>query len=118
MWCLSFFAMLLPNRAQVSLDHLASYLLLMVAGSVCKDWSSMGKGAGFTGQWVVLCALLIALCARLQPVLLVHECTLRFPHQVFDQLLGKTHRDYHADMSPLQFGVPVRRGRAYDAVAT
>ena len=104
------------THAQVSLDQLKSHHLIMVAGSVCKDWSSVGKQEGFTGKWVTLCALMIALCKRLQPLVLFHECTLRFPHNVFEKLLGKTHDDFHAAMTPVDFGAPVKRGRSYDAV--
>ena len=107
----------LRDSVQVPLDNLRDNFLCMVAGSVCKDWSTMGKGEGFTGKWVILAGIMLALCRRLQPLILFHECTLRFPHKVFDALLGKTHQDFHSAIAPTDFGAPVRRGRSYDAVA-
>ena len=91
--------------------------LWMMCGSVCKDWSSMGKQEGFTGQWTLLCATMFALARRLQPKLLVHECAIRFPHTIIEKIIGKTHVDYHAALCPTNFGAPVKRSRSYDAVA-
>eukprot|EP00435_Cladocopium_sp_Y103_P065316 s1023_g27.t1 len=101
----------------VSLDSLGDPYLVLVAGSVCKDWSSMGKGEGFCGKWVLLAALMMALCLHLQPLVFFHECTIRFPFDVFAKILGKTHLPYHTAITPTEFGAPVQRKRSYDAVA-
>lgn len=89
--------------------------LMVVAGSVCKDFSSMGKGDGFLGQYVTLCAIFIALCRKTQPTLIVHERTPRFPFSVFTDLLPNF-TDHHSVLNAHQFGVPVQRNRAWDAI--
>lgn len=76
----------------------------------------MGKGEGFCGRWVLLCAIFLALCRRLQPIIVYHECTVRFPSGIFDKILCN-HEDYHAPMTPRDFGAPVNRARSYDAMA-
>ena len=89
--------------------------MVIIAGSVCKDFSSMGKGAGFLGQYVILCAIFISLCYVTKPALVIHECTPRFPFQIFEQTLG-TYTDYHTLLNAADFGVPVQRNRAWDAI--
>lgn len=101
---------------QVKIADLAREpFLILVAGSVCKDFSSMGKGDGFMGQYVTLCAIFIALCRKTSPTLVVHECTPRFPFKVFKELLPR-YVDHHSILNAHQFGVPVQRNRAWDAI--
>lgn len=89
--------------------------LWIVAGSVCKDWSSMGSQQGFTGAYVTLCAIMLAVTKRLQPLCLVHECTRLFPFSVFETVLTN-HVDHHMILECQNFGAPVKRGRAYDVI--
>ena len=89
--------------------------MVIIAGSVCKDFSSMGKGAGFLGQYVILCAIFISLCYVTKPALVIHECTPRFPFQIFEQTLG-TYTEYHTLLNAADFGVPVQRNRGWDAI--
>lgn len=77
----------------------------------------MGKGEGFCGKWVLLAALMLALCLRLQPLVFFHECTIRFPFEMLSQILGKTYCGFHAAITPTEFGAPVQRKRSYDAIA-
>ena len=57
-------------------------LLVLIAGSVCKDWSTMGRQAGFAGSHTALCAIMLAVAKHLDVDLLLHECTQRFPNRV------------------------------------
>ena len=77
----------------------------------------MGKGAGFLGQYVILCAIFISLCYKTKPVLVVHECTPRFPFGIFQETLA-TSTDFHSLLNAADFGVPVQRNRAWDAVVS
>ena len=89
----------------------------MMCGSVCKDFSSMGKQAGLSGQWVLLSGIMLALVKKVKPLMLLHECTRTYPFELFEQLLpGYT--DFHAILDPVEFGAPVKRSRSYDAVVT
>ena len=112
--------MIALSLPQVSMDLLGRGVLdgwlIMVCGSVCKDFSSMGKGEGLTGQWVFLTAIMISLCITLQPTILFHECTSRFPFHVFSELLGTNFKDHHCVLTPVSFGAPVQRTRSYDAI--
>lgn len=75
----------------------------------------MGKQKGFTGEWVTLCALMLALAKRVKPMCLFHECTKLFPFEVLQMALAG-YTDHHVLSDPSTMGVPVRRCRSYDAV--
>ena len=134
----------------MALDELMSdahenKLLVIMAGSVCKDsgdssvkmgwvlclwgdvtvwwsvypdaqdWSSMGRQEGFCGNYGILAAVMLALTSRLKASLLIHECTRLFPYSVFEKILSG-YRDYHQILECAQFGAPVKRSRSYDVV--
>ncbi|CAK9053122.1 unnamed protein product [Durusdinium trenchii] len=88
---------------------------MMVAGSVCKDWSSMGKSQQWLGQYAILCAIFIALTRHLQCSLVIHECTARFDYKLLQDLMPD-HQDFHTVLSPTNFGCPVSRTRSYDVL--
>ena len=88
---------------------------MIVAGSVCKDFSSMGKGEGFLGNYVTLCAVFLTLCKICKPALVIHECTPRFPFKIFEETLSK-YTDHHSILNAQNFGVPVSRNRSWDAL--
>ena len=75
----------------------------------------MGKGQGWLGSHAILCAIFISLCKFLQPALVVHECTTRFPHKVFGEQL-KNYKDFHHLVNAYYFGIPVQRRRVYDCL--
>ncbi|CAJ1330120.1 unnamed protein product [Effrenium voratum] len=75
----------------------------------------MGSQQGFTGAYVTLCAIMLAVTKRLQPLCLVHECTRLFPFSVFETVLTN-HVDHHMILECQNFGAPVKRGRAYDVI--
>lgn len=108
----------LRDCLEVPLDSFKSDFLVMICGSICKDWSSMGKGEGFCGQWVLLAAIMISLVKRLSPAVFYHECTIRFPWKIFDSMLSETHKTYHSSLTPRMFGAPVQRSRSYECVVT
>ena len=90
--------------------------LTMVAGSVCKDWSSMGKNQQWLGQHAMLCAIFIALTRTWAPALCIHECTPRFDYKMLHSLLRPEHEGFHQILSPSANGCPVQRTRAYDCL--
>lgn len=87
----------------------------LVAGSVCKDYSTMGKQLGLNGQYVLIAAIMMAVVAFLTPSVFMHECTRRFPNEVFTDIL-KDFQDFPAILNCPSFGCPVKRSRAYDLV--
>lgn len=99
--------------------HLASLAreshLMIVAGSVCKDFSTLGARKGFLGQYVLLCGIFIALCVRIKPCLAVHECTAKFPYDIFREILSD-YEDHHTLINSSLLGMPVQRNRAWDAI--
>lgn len=105
----------------IDLDELAELFKtrevfrLFCCGSVCKDWSTMGNQKGFNGTYVLLCAIMFALVERVKPKALLHECTERFPADIFEQVLNE-YTDNHTIMQCANFGAPVKRTRAYDFV--
>lgn len=107
----------LQIAVQVKLTELAGPgdILMMVAGSVCKDWSSMGKSQQWLGQYAILCAIFIALTRHLQCSLVIHECTARFDYKLLQDLMPG-HQDFHTVLSPTNFGCPVSRTRSYDVL--
>ena len=102
--------------SQVQLASLAREShLMIVAGSVCKDFSTMGARKGFLGQYVLLCGIFIALCVRTTPCLVVHECTAKFPYDIFDEILSN-YEDHHILLNSSLLGLPVQRNRSWDAI--
>ena len=105
----------------IDLDALAQLIAMpdmfsiFCCGSVCKDWSTMGQQKGFNGTYVLLCAIMFALVKQMRPKALLHECTERFPADIFEQVLME-YADNHTIMQCTNFGAPVKRTRAYDFV--
>lgn len=101
---------------QVTMSQLANEeKLILIAGSVCKDWSTMGKQKGFNGNFTMLCAVMLAICRRVRPLVFIHECTRLFPFHILEKAL-KGSTDHHLILDPPNHGAPVRRSRSYDAV--
>ena len=100
---------------QVKMTQLASEKIILIAGSVCKDWSTMGKQNGFNGNFTMLCAVMLAICRRVRPIVFIHECTRLFPYHILEKAL-KGSTDHHLILDPPNHGAPVRRSRSYDAV--
>eukprot|EP00434_Breviolum_minutum_P036140 symbB.v1.2.032011.t1/scaffold3771.1/size50609/2 len=99
----------------VKMTQLASEKIILIAGSVCKDWSTMGKQNGFNGNFTMLCAVMLAICRRVRPIVFIHECTRLFPYHILEKAL-KGSTDHHLILDPPNHGAPVRRSRSYDAV--
>ena len=100
---------------QVKMTQLASEKIILIAGSVCKDWSTMGKQNGFNGNFTMLCAVMLAIWRRVRPIVFIHECTRLFPYHILEKAL-KGSTDHHLILDPPNHGAPVRRSRSYDAV--
>eukprot|EP00438_Fugacium_kawagutii_P013150 Skav233654 [mRNA] locus=scaffold2779:909491:910581:+ [translate_table: standard] len=93
----------------------AEHFAMFICGSVCKDYSTMGLQKGLNGTYVLLAAIMLAMIKKLRPAALLHECTVRFPAQLFEEVLNE-YVDHHAELQCKNFGAPVRRARAYDLV--
>lgn len=57
--------------------------LTLVAGSTCKDWSSMGSQKGFFGPSTIAFIIMACLVRRVRPAVFLHECTRTFKWQIF-----------------------------------
>ena len=101
---------------------LLSEKMLVMAGSVCKDWSSMNQGRKeLLGSYVLPFAISLALVRFIQPMAFLHECTRMFKPGLFEDTfvndkpdkfgLGYTLTSWLLD--PQDFGFPVRRSRVY-----
>ncbi|CAE7210122.1 unnamed protein product [Symbiodinium sp. CCMP2592] len=108
-------AVMAESSDVVNLRDLASGLLVLVAGSTCRDWSSMGSRKGFLGDSVLAFAILLAIVRSTRPALFLHECTASFKWAIFAKLLpGYDIAQHYTE--PLDFGFPVRRHRSYTAL--
>lgn len=96
-------------------DECRSGVSFLVAGSVCKDYSTMGKQLGLNGQYVMIAAIMMTVVAFLTPSVFMHECTRRFPNEIFTDIL-KEFVDFPVILNCPNFGCPVKRSRAYDLV--
>ena len=90
--------------------------LIIVAGSVCKDWSTMNHvRETLTGKYVLPFSIMLGLVRRLQPMMFLHECVRSFRPSLLSRFLP-TFTLQHALLEPTFFGFPVKRGRAYSAL--
>ena len=90
--------------------------LFVIAGSVCKDWSTMNQSRQqLTGQFILPFALMLGLIRLLNPMLFLHECTRLFRPQILGRHLP-LHTIMHTTLEPTDLGFPVRRGRSYSAL--
>ena len=90
--------------------------LILVAGSVCKDWSSMNQGREqLMGNYILPFGIMLGLARRLSPMLFLHECTKLFQPRVLANFLSD-HCLHHTLLDPTDFGFPVKRGRSYSAL--
>ena len=87
-----------------------------MAGSVCKDWSSVGNQQGLLGPYVIPFACLLGIIIEVQPWLFLHENTRNFRSKLFDVVL-ESYENHHCSMCPPEFGCPSMRTRSYDAQA-
>ena len=90
--------------------------LLLIAGSVCKDWSSMNAiRAQLLGKFVEPFGAMVALAKILRPKIFVHECTRMFDWTTLEENLPE-HNLHSMILDPTMFGMPVKRGRSYCAL--
>ena len=90
--------------------------LFVIAGSVCKDWSTMNKSRQqLTGQFILPFALMLGLIRVPNPILFLHECTRLFRPKILSRHLP-SYSLMHTTMEPTDLGFPVRRGRSYSAL--
>ena len=90
--------------------------LLIMAGSVCKDWSYMNQNRQeLVGKYILPFAVMLSLCLRLSPAVFFHECTAAFKPDLLARYLPR-HQIMHTILDPVDFGFPVKRGRSYSAL--
>lgn len=103
-------------ESSFKLSTLQSQDLVLVAGSVCKDWSSMNSNRSqLLGRFVLPFATMVGLARFLNPKLFVHECTRQFDTTTLAANMPQ-HRIHTTLLEPRTFGLPVRRGRSYCAL--
>lgn len=90
--------------------------MVFMAGSVCKDFSSMNQGRQeLLGSYILPFAVSLALVRYLNPMVFWHECTRLFKPKVFEATLPMFSRTSWL-LDPQDFGFPVRRSRVYTAL--
>ncbi len=90
--------------------------MAMMAGSVCKDFSSMNQGRQeLLGSYILPFAVSLAFVRWLQPMVFWHECTRLFKPKVFEYSLPTYSRSSWL-LDPQDFGFPVRRSRVYTSL--
>ena len=94
----------------------SSGIKMLVAGSTCTAWSSMGKGRRMCDETMVPFMILCFLVRDLQPHFLAHECTSMFDAELFLKYVGGPYRVQSTLLTPLDFGWPVCRRRRYTLV--
>ena len=105
-------------HVQATLSELKTYDNVdLFAGSVCKDWSPMSSQSGFCGKWMPLFGVMIGLIRAIKPRCFFHENSNKFDSSVFEQLLADLKYELHHEiLDPRDFGLPVRRPRAWDCI--
>ncbi|CAE7474292.1 unnamed protein product [Symbiodinium microadriaticum] len=89
-------------------------VLMIVAGSICKDFSSMGDGKRLVGKHAILFAIMVAIVRRVKPKCFMHECTSLFPGVHYFRRLLPEYTVVHFVVDPREHGSPTRRKRVYD----
>eukprot|EP00435_Cladocopium_sp_Y103_P067517 s638_g30.t1 len=90
--------------------------LIMMQGSVCKDWSTMNQGRQeLLGAYILPFACSLGLARLLTPMCFLHECTRLFRPAILQKVLPEFSL-HHSLLDPRDFGFPVRRSRAYSAL--
>ncbi|CAE7731277.1 hhaIM [Symbiodinium sp. CCMP2456] len=89
---------------------------LLMAGSTCKDWSSMGKAHGFFGPNGIAFVVMIAVVQKIKPIVFLHENTRSFDFSMLAFLLSDSYQLHHTFLKPEDFGCPAKRTRSYSAL--
>lgn len=90
--------------------------LIMMQGSVCKDWSSMNQSRQeLLGAYILPFACSLGLARFLSPMAFLHECTRLFRPAILQKVFPEFSL-HHSLLDPQDFGFPVRRSRAYTAL--
>lgn len=85
---------------------------MWIAGSVCVDYSAMGKRRGVFGEYILPLVVWLHLAARMLPDVLIHECAPRFPVWILELFLPQ-YKFLHKVWCPTDGGVPAARPRCY-----
>ena len=89
-------------------------LEIFMAGTSCKDWSSMSCVLSLAGKSVLPFAVELQMVKRRKPHIFFHECTRNFRVDLLRAALP----DYHVVsclMRPTEQGFPINRTRRYSA---
>ena len=90
-----------------------SHLQLMVAGSTCTGWSSRGVRLGAEDTSMLPFLIFMFVVRRLQPDILLHECTVNFDVGLLRKYIGNFYRIVSFVASPQLVGLPVQRSRRF-----
>ena len=84
-----------------------------VAGVICKDWSSMGKGGAFTGDSLLCFVHWVRERLVHMEDIVIAECTARFDWKTIQQLFAGVYELTPLRINPAKIGFPVSRPRLY-----
>eukprot|EP00974_Lingulodinium_polyedra_P060850 5867331-Lingulodinium_polyedra.AAC.1 len=86
-------------------------LRIMIAGSVCKDFSSMGNMQALGGPYMKIFNVWAAEVLFVRPHVVVHEITLLAPDDLLEATIGHLYNITVFHLDPVQLGWPVSRPR-------
>ena len=77
----------------------------------------MSGQSGFCGRWMPLFGVMVGLVRYIRPRCFLHENSNKFDSSVFKELLSDIgYTVHHQLLDPRDFGMPVRRPRAWDCI--
>ena len=88
-------------------------ITILMGGFTCKDWSQRGVGMGCGGQSFAPFLVMVYEIRSRKPGLGLLECTEYQPDSLVVALLGDLYLIDSVVLSPLHFGVPVKRNRKW-----
>ena len=91
-------------------------LKVIVAGTICIAWSSMGSQQREGHPTMLPFLIWIFLLRALTPDIVIHECVVPFDVDCFRKYLGATFECQTIVLNPTSFGWPVQRQRRYTAL--
>jgi len=110
-WCYKHNCLCPWNPARTEHD-----MVIAVAGSVCKDYSSFGKMLMNMGKHSVAFIVWVASLRKSLPDAILHENVVKFDWRLLIDLFGGSYKARCRSFSPLHFGYPMNRPRIYSAL--
>ena len=100
-------------RPHPSKEERKKSVYVMVAGTTCVSWSSLGSSAGWLHQSTVPFSIWLEDVWRQRPTFVIHECTRALDWESMRLYMEPRYVIEQLQCTPLDFGVPVKRARSY-----